>query len=59
MVIGVFEASLVLSLVSYLSSVSGLFLGILSAAAIFEERRRDQDQGEDAPKLPGGGGRYS
>lgn len=44
MVIGVLPNSLWLSFLAYISSVAGLFLGILSAAAIFATRRRQDDQ---------------
>jgi hypothetical protein len=48
MVLGVLPSTLFLSFASYISSVTGLFLGILSAAAIYSTKRRkeDQDQGE-------------
>ncbi len=44
MVIGVLPNSLWLSFVAYISSVAGLFLGILSAAAIFANRRREDER---------------
>lgn len=45
MVIGLLPGSLWLSFVSYISSITGLFLGILSAAAIVEVRRRRDSGG--------------
>ena len=46
MVIHVLPSPLWLSVVAYASSVSGLFLGIIGAAMIYAERRRDDG---DAP----------
>ena len=39
-VLEILPNTLWLNLVAYASSISGLFLGILSAAAIFEEAKR-------------------
>jgi hypothetical protein len=44
MVIGVLPSSLWLSFVSYFSSVAGLFLGLLSVAAMVGERKRRHDR---------------
>ena len=52
MVIGVLEASLFLSFVSYTSSVGGLFLGLIGAATTAGKRSR----GDDGDMLGGLGG---
>jgi hypothetical protein len=44
MVIGVLPSSLWLNFVAYISSVAGLFLGILSAAAFVAVRRRGDEE---------------
>ena len=44
MVIGVLPSSLWLSFVSYFSSVAGLFLGVLSVAAMVGNRKRRHEQ---------------
>jgi hypothetical protein len=50
MVIGLLPAPLWLSVVSYLSSVSGLFLGLIGAAMWFGIRRR-RHESEDGDSL--------
>lgn len=45
MVIRLLPSPLWLSVVSYASSVTGLFLGVIAAAMIYAERRRDGDEG--------------
>ena len=44
MVLGVLPSTLFLSFAAYISSITGLFLGILSAAAIYSDRRRKHDR---------------
>ncbi len=43
MVIRVLPASMWLSFVSYFCSVTGLFLGLISAATMYSERRSKKD----------------
>lgn len=54
MILDLVPSTMFLNFAAYLSSVIGLFLGILSAASWFEIRRH-RDDDPDEPFLPGGG----
>lgn len=55
MVIGVVKASLFLSFISYGSSVGGMFLGLIGAAAMAGRRRREEDGDSMFDGHPNGG----
>lgn len=47
MLIGVLESSLWLGFVAYISSISGLVLGVICAAGIFATRTQKDDERDD------------